>query len=114
MLNQLLQELPHQTNILEATFGLEREGLRITESGQIATTDHPVCLGSRSFHPYIQTDFSEEQLELITPISYSTSQARRRLGAIWDVTQASLAKKKSSGPYPCPLTCKTRISKWPS
>ncbi|EFR43650.1 bifunctional glutamate--cysteine ligase GshA/glutathione synthetase GshB [Streptococcus pseudoporcinus] len=102
MLNQLLQELPHQTNILEATFGLEREGLRITESGQIATTDHPVCLGSRSFHPYIQTDFSEEQLELITPISYSTSQARRRLGAIWDVTQASLAKKEVIWPLSMP------------
>lgn len=102
MLNQLLQQLPHNTNILEATFGLEREGLRITESGQIAPTDHPSCLGARSFHPYIQTDFSEEQLELITPISHSTSQARRRLGAIWDVTHASLAPKELIWPLSMP------------
>ncbi|CAM4110483.1 bifunctional glutamate--cysteine ligase/glutathione synthetase [Streptococcus penaeicida] len=90
MLNQLLQKLPENTNILEATFGLEREGLRVSPEGKIAKSDHPSVLGSRTMHPYIQTDFSEEQLELITPISTSTNQARRRLGAIYDVTQRSL------------------------
>ncbi|KYP17249.1 Glutathione biosynthesis bifunctional protein GshAB [Streptococcus parauberis] len=41
VLDQLLQNVPATTNILEATFGLEREGLRIKESGQVAQTNHP-------------------------------------------------------------------------
>lgn len=102
MLNQLLQQLPENTNILEATFGLEREGLRLTQEGTVAQTDHPKALGSRSFHPYIQTDFSEQQLELITPISQSTQEARRRLGAIFDVTQRSLEDKEVIWPLSMP------------
>ena len=46
---------------------LERESLRINTEGRVAQTPHPEKLGSRSFHPYIQTDYSEPQLELITP-----------------------------------------------
>ncbi|MGT2958925.1 bifunctional glutamate--cysteine ligase/glutathione synthetase [Streptococcus bovimastitidis] len=102
MLNQLLQKLPENTNILEATFGLEREGLRVTPEGKIAKSDHPSVLGSRTIHPYIQTDFSEEQLELITPISDSTRQARRRLGAIFDVTQRSLEPNEAIWPLSMP------------
>lgn len=50
-----------------STVGLERETMRITEDGDLATTPHPKALGNRSFHPYIQTDFAESQLEFITP-----------------------------------------------
>lgn len=102
MLNQLLQKLPQNTDILEATFGLEREGLRLTQEGILAQTDHPKALGSRSFHPYIQTDFSEQQLELITPISQSTQEARRRLGAIFDVAQRSLEEDQVIWPLSMP------------
>ena len=63
-LNGLLEKSPATLPILQATFGLERESLRIGKDHRIAQTDHPACLGSRSFHPYIQTDYSEAQLEL--------------------------------------------------
>lgn len=110
MLNQLLQKLPQNTDILEATFGLEREGLRLTQKGILAQTDHPKALGSRSFHPYIQTDFSEQQLELITPISQSTQEARRRLGAIFDVAQRSLEEDQVIWPLSMPpISKKTRF-----
>ena len=48
-------------------FGLEKEGLRVSPQGTIATTPHPPGLGSALAHPYITTDFSEALLELITP-----------------------------------------------
>ncbi len=47
--------------------GLERESLRVTPAGRIATTPHPPGLGSPLTHPYITTDFSEALTELVTP-----------------------------------------------
>lgn len=102
VLDQLLQNVPATTNILEATFGLEREGLRIKESGQVAQTNHPKSLGSRTSHPYIQTDFSEAQLELITPISQTTKQALRQLNAITDVAHASMPTDEMIWPLSMP------------
>ncbi len=49
--------------------GLEKEGLRASAAGHLATSPHPRALGSALTHPYITTDFSEALLELITPPS---------------------------------------------
>ena len=51
----------------QASFGLEKESQRVYQDGSVVTTPHPECFGNRSYHPYIQTDFAESQLELITP-----------------------------------------------
>lgn len=47
--------------------GLEKESLRITRSGRLATTAHPRAWGSALTHPYITTDYSEALPEFITP-----------------------------------------------
>ena len=47
--------------------GLEKESLRVSPSGRVATTPHPHGLGSALTHPYITTDFSEALLEAVTP-----------------------------------------------
>ncbi len=46
--------------------GIEKESLRALPSGSLAFTPHPAVLGSPLTHPYITTDFSESQLELVT------------------------------------------------
>lgn len=46
--------------------GIEKESLRVTESGHIATTPHPKTLGSALTHSSITTDYSEALLEFIT------------------------------------------------
>ena len=51
------------------TRGYERECLRVDASGQLATSPHPVALGSKLTHPWITTDYSEALLEFITPPS---------------------------------------------
>ena len=51
------------------TRGYERECLRVDASGQLATTPHPLALGSKLTHPWITTDYSEALLEFITPPS---------------------------------------------
>ena len=91
-INQLLQKLEPTSPILQANFGIERESLRVDRQGKLAHTPHPSCLGARSFHPYIQTDFCEFQMELITPVAKSTTEARRFLGAITDVAGRSISK----------------------
>jgi glutamate--cysteine ligase len=48
--------------------GVEKESLRIRPDGMLATTPHPALLGSALTHPFVTTDFSESQLELITRV----------------------------------------------
>ena len=47
--------------------GIEKESLRIGETGLIAQTSHPHALGLALTHPYITTDYSEALLEFVTP-----------------------------------------------
>lgn len=101
-INQLLQKLESTSPILQANFGIERESLRVDRQGQLAHTPHPSCLGARSFHPYIQTDFCEFQMELITPVAKSTTEARRLLGAITDVAGRSIATDEVLWPLSMP------------
>ena len=102
-LNGLLQKSSTTLPILQATFGLEKESLRISQKNhRIAQTKHPECLGNRSFHPYIQTDYSEQQVELITPIANSTKEALRFLGAITDVIGRSINKDEYLWPLSMP------------
>jgi glutamate--cysteine ligase len=59
--------------------GIERECLRVDQSGKIAQTDHPKALGASLTHPYITTDYSEALLELITPPSNDIDQTFAQL-----------------------------------
>lgn len=47
--------------------GIEKEGLRVDQTGHLSRSMHPQGLGSALTHPYITTDYSESLLELITP-----------------------------------------------
>lgn len=105
--NGLLQNTSKYSPILQATFGLERESLRINQENKVAQTNHPDKLGNRSFHPYIQTDYSEAQIELITPIGKTTQDALRTLGAITDVAGRSINQDE----YLWPLSMPPKLGK---
>ncbi len=47
--------------------GVERECLRVTPTGQLARTPHPLALGSALTNEFITTDYSEALLEFVTP-----------------------------------------------
>lgn len=47
--------------------GVEKESLRVTPEGYIATTSHPQGLGSALTSENITTDYSEALIELVTP-----------------------------------------------
>jgi glutamate--cysteine ligase len=47
--------------------GVEKESLRVSPDGAIATTRHPEVLGAPLTNEHITTDFSEALIELVTP-----------------------------------------------
>ncbi len=57
----------NKEDFLTQHIGIEREGLRCDIDGNLATTKHPAIFSDKLANPYITTDFSESQLELITP-----------------------------------------------
>ena len=59
--------------------GIEKESLRVTPSGHIASSPHPKTLGSALTHPSITTDYSEALLEFITAPSCSIDTVLKEL-----------------------------------
>ncbi len=53
--------------LLKGKWGIEREAQRVTKSGYLALTSHPVAFGNKLQNSEVTTDFSESQLELVTP-----------------------------------------------
>ncbi len=86
----------------QGSFGFEKESQRVHADGSIVTTPHPKSFGSRSYHPYIQTDFAESQLELITPPNKKVEDSLRWLSAIHEVVLRSLPENEYIFPLSMP------------
>ena len=56
-----------EATLLGGRLGIEKESLRVTPAGYIATTPHPRALGSALTNRFITTDYSEALLEFVTP-----------------------------------------------
>ena len=95
--NNQLEEL-----FSKVTIGLEKEGQRILEDGHISKTDHPKVLEPRHEHPYIQTDFAESQIELITTPENSEKDVIRVLNAIHEVTLKNMPEDEYLWPLSIP------------
>ncbi|MGB7459980.1 MAG: bifunctional glutamate--cysteine ligase GshA/glutathione synthetase GshB, partial [Carnobacterium jeotgali] len=100
---QLIQEIDINEAFYQAVFGIEKEGLRVTSNGQLALTKHPQEFGNRNFHPYIQTDFSESQLELITPPLPSIQESYNWMAAVHDVALQTIPLDESIWPISMPM-----------
>ncbi|RSU13121.1 bifunctional glutamate--cysteine ligase/glutathione synthetase [Vagococcus elongatus] len=86
----------------KARFGLEKESQRVSLTGELAKTDHPAVLGNRSLHSTVQTDFSETQIELITPAVETAQEVLDYLGAIHEVALRSMNKDEMLWPLSMP------------
>jgi len=62
----LLGEHANLSLLSQCLHGIERECLRVDESGQLALSGHPAALGSALTNGQITTDYSESLLEFIT------------------------------------------------
>ncbi|OCA87264.1 bifunctional glutamate--cysteine ligase GshA/glutathione synthetase GshB [Pseudobacillus wudalianchiensis] len=88
--------------LLKARYGIEKEGQRVDLSGNLAKTDHPKSISIRDEHPYIQRDFSETQMELITPVTETLEELFNYLAAIHDVAYRSMGDNEMLWPLSMP------------
>ena len=75
---------------LGGLFGLEKENIRVDKHGHMAQTPHPKVFGNKAKHPYITTDFSESQVEIITPPLPDINQAIGFLETLHDIVSLEL------------------------
>ena len=78
---------------LEGLFGLEKENIRVDRAGNLTLTPHPEVFGNKLKHPYITTDFSESQVEMITPPLADIRQTIGFLDAIHDIVSLELKEE---------------------
>lgn len=79
--------------LFSATFGLEKESLRIDKNGNLAKTPHPFN------NPHFERDFSENQLEIITDVFPTTEEAYNHLLKLQTKANNTLAKLPTGSEY---------------
>ena len=88
--------------LLKARYGIEKESKRVDLSGDLAKTDHPKSISQRDDHPYIERDFSELQMEIITPVTETLEEQFNYLAAIHDVAYRSMGNNEMLWPLSMP------------
>ena len=76
--------------ILAGLFGIEWESLRAKGDGELSLTPHPEIFGDKLTNPLITTDFSESQIEIITPTFNSIEAAFNNFSLLADLVNSSL------------------------
>ena len=79
--------------LIEGSFGLEREAQRVTDSGDLSLTPHPEVFGDKCRNPRITTDFSESQIEMVTPVFNSVEEVYRSLKEIQEEVEAGIGEE---------------------
>lgn len=101
-IQQWLREAQVRPFVDKMRIGIEKESQRVTLDGKLAKTDHPFAFGCRSYHPMIQTDFSETQIELITPVAQSAAEVMDYLAALHEVTLRTMEQGEMLWPLSMP------------
>lgn len=76
--------------ILAGSFGIEWESLRANADGKLSLTPHPAIFGDKLTNPVVTTDFSESQIEIITPTFDTIDEAFDTFSLLSDLVNASL------------------------
>ncbi len=76
--------------IFRGRFGVEKENIRVDKEGKLALTPHPEIFGIKAKNPYISADFSESQVEMITPVFDSVKEAYEFLEALQNIVSLEL------------------------
>ena len=76
--------------ILAGSFGIEWESLRAKKNGQLSLTPHPAVFGDKLKNPLVTTDFSESQIEIITPPFRTIDEAFDTFSLLSDLVNASI------------------------
>lgn len=86
----VLKTFKDKKEILRGTFGVEREGVRVDLAGNLSENKHPKAFGEKLSNPYITTDFSESQVEIITPTFNTLEDVYNFLSSLYNITALEL------------------------
>lgn len=92
MLNKL-KDIFRPSELLRGNFGIEREGLRVDENGRLSLLPHPMIFGDKVRNPYITTDFSESQIEVITPTFSDVEGTYNFTKALYDIVAMEIGEE---------------------
>ena len=76
--------------LLSGSFGIEWESLRVHSDGKLSLRPHPEVFGDKLENPLVTTDFSESQIEIITPAFDTIDEAFNTFSLLADLVNASL------------------------
>ena len=114
-LHQLHKNLTVE-DLKRGSFGIEWEGLRVCNDGRLSLRPHPEIFGNKLTNPYITTDFSESQIEIITPAFDTIDEAFEFFSFMSDLVNSSLSDDEylwfQSLPCILPESSKIPIAKY--
>lgn len=76
--------------LLRGSFGIEWESLRVHSDGKLSLSPHPEVFGDKLENPLVTTDFSESQIEIITPTFDTIDEAFNTFLLLADLVNSSL------------------------
>lgn len=97
-----IERLNLRGKLFQGFFGLEVEEHRITTDGRISRYPYPAEFGSRLTHPYLQSDFTDSMLELITEPTRGGREAVLNLKMLQQVVQGDLHQDERIWPFSMP------------
>lgn len=89
-INKILLDNALGSELLQGCFGIEKENVRVLPNGELSLSPHPSRLGDKNIHPYITTDFSESQVEMITPPLNSLKEVHGFLETLQDIVSENI------------------------
>ncbi|MGL4867694.1 MAG: hypothetical protein ACRC4S_03425 [Cetobacterium sp.] len=90
LIKELIRKYDLGIEVKKGNFGIEKESLRVKENGELALTPHPEVFKDKLNHPFVTVDFSESQLEMITPPEKSVEEAYNFLKNIHEIVTLNL------------------------
>lgn len=81
---------------------IEHETVRI-QNGRISKNNHPASFEPKQDHKYITTDFSESQMEFITPVYCTSEDLYNFSNTLYDIAVLELSEDELLLPYSMPM-----------
>lgn len=87
---ETLKELFQSDELLKGNYGIEREALRVDNSGKLSKKPHSKGFGNKLENKYITIDFSESQIEMVTPPISDIKEVYNFLNTLYDIVSLEI------------------------
>lgn len=98
--------------LLNGSYGLEMEVNRVFYNGQLSDHPYPAAFGDRRAHPFLQSDYTEGMMELVTPVRHSLAAAHQELRILTYLLQSNLLEQEALWPLSLPPVIEPEKVAW--